>query len=162
MTRFRVYGLPAPQGSKRGFATKSGRVAMVESSKKVKPWREAVSWAAREVYRGPLLTGPVVLACVFILPRPKSHYRTGKHAGELRPDAPTFSTKYPDCSKAIRSTEDALTGIVWRDDAQVIDFGVKLYGERPGALVFVAEVKMLAEVQALVGMALDAARVEGT
>ena len=41
---FEVYGQPAPQGSKRHVG--GGR--MIESSKAVAPWREAVKWAAIE------------------------------------------------------------------------------------------------------------------
>ena len=44
----RVYGTPAPQGSKRHV----GRGVMVESSKKVKPWREAVKQAALDLIGG--------------------------------------------------------------------------------------------------------------
>ena len=42
--RITVHGTPAPQGSKRHV----GNGVMVESSAKVKPWREAVKWAARQ------------------------------------------------------------------------------------------------------------------
>lgn len=38
--RFAVFGLPAPQGSKRHV----GEGRMVESSKRVKPWRRQVAW----------------------------------------------------------------------------------------------------------------------
>ena len=40
-----VHGTPAPQGSKRHV----GNGVMVESSKKVKPWRQDVKHAALEV-----------------------------------------------------------------------------------------------------------------
>ncbi|WP_312681328.1 hypothetical protein [Stenotrophomonas chelatiphaga] len=45
--RIVVYGSPAPQGSKsfKGLA-KSGRAILVESSKKVCPWRQDVKLAA--------------------------------------------------------------------------------------------------------------------
>lgn len=44
MIAFDVYGEPAPQGSKRHVG--GGR--MIESSAKVKPWRQDVVAAARE------------------------------------------------------------------------------------------------------------------
>jgi len=46
MTRveFTVLGVPAPQGSKRHV----GRGVLVESSKALGPWRDAVAWAARD------------------------------------------------------------------------------------------------------------------
>ena len=48
MITITVYGMPGPQGSKRFVGTRGGRGVMVESSAKVKPWREAVKHAARE------------------------------------------------------------------------------------------------------------------
>jgi len=118
-----VVGLPAPQGSKKGFYNpRIGRVQMVESSKKVKPWRTDVQVAAlAAIGEGwTPLVGPVELAITFFMPRPAAHYRTGAHAGVLKPTAPVLVDKRPDCSKLIRSTEDALTEAgVYRDDAQV-------------------------------------------
>lgn len=102
-----VYGLPAPQGSKRHV----GNGVMVESSAKVKPWREAVKHAALEAMAGqPPMDGPLCLDVVFTLPRPKSAPKKRTH-----PDGT------PDLSKLIRSTEDALTDAgVWADDARVV------------------------------------------
>lgn len=119
-----VVGLPAPQGSKKGFYNASlGRVQMTESSKKVKPWRQDVVAAAQAqaVETGWVApVGPVeILLCCF-MPRPKYHYRTGAHANELKPTAPTWVDKKPDADKVARSTLDALTtSAVIRDDAQV-------------------------------------------
>jgi Holliday junction resolvase RusA-like endonuclease len=122
---FEVRGIPGPQGSKDQF----GR----ESSAKVKPWREAVKWAAWEVYPAdsPQMTGPVEVVVTFTLPRPKSHYYTGKRAGELRPDAPAYCEKRPDLDKLTRSTLDALTSAgVYADDAQVVHLDVwKMYAD---------------------------------
>lgn len=44
--RIVVYGQPAPMGSKRFMGTRGGKGVLVESSKAVKPWREAVKHAA--------------------------------------------------------------------------------------------------------------------
>lgn len=123
---FVVYGVPRPQGSKRHV----GNGIMVESSKHVKAWREDVSSAARKAYAGGLIDGPVSLHVTFGFPRPRSHYRTGKHAQELKESAPKFHRGRPDLSKLIRAVEDALTGVVWRDDSQVVDIkSTKGYGE---------------------------------
>lgn len=104
--QFTVHGIPAPQGSKRHI----GDGVMIESSAKVKPWREAVKWAAREAMPAgwAKLDGPLVLSVVFYLPRPKA----AKSA--------VMCHKMPDLSKLIRSTEDAITDAgVWADDARV-------------------------------------------
>lgn len=119
-----VYGIPAPQGSKRHV----GRGVMIESSKKVGPWREAVKWEARRTIGADWtpLDGPLGLVVAFTLPRPKS-------AGPSRwaPD------RMPDLSKLVRSTEDALTDAgVWADDARVVYCNaLKVYpGTHPLAL----------------------------
>lgn len=128
----RVFGQPAPQGSKRAFAVRgkggipTGRIAVIESSHdRVKTWRAAVIDAITNLPEPPAwpLEGPLRLGIVFALPRPKNHYRTGKNATQLRDTAPRFPTGTPDLSKLLRSTEDALTDIaVWHDDAQVVAY----------------------------------------
>lgn len=115
-----VHGLPAPQGSKRHV----GRGVMIESSKKVKPWRQDVKYAALEAVGDAwtLLDGPLAASMVFTFARGKGHYRTGRNAHLLRDSAPTRPAVTPDLSKILRSTEDALTGVVWKDDARVVEY----------------------------------------
>lgn len=130
-----VRGIPGPQGSKRHVG--GGR--MIESSKKVKPWREAVVSAAVEARAdAATLTGPLAVEMVFTLTRPKSHYRTGRNAHLLRDDAPARPASKPDTSKLLRSTEDALTTAgVYRDDALIAEYRrlAKVWaGEDPDAL----------------------------
>lgn len=115
---FDVAGEPAPQGSKRHV----GHGIMIESSKKVKPWREAVAWAAAEHLNGrvrPVIEGPVELAITFYFARPTSG-KARKRAGP--------SVK-PDLDKLIRSTLDALkTSGLYEDDARVVKIEAeKLY-----------------------------------
>lgn len=120
-----VVGLPAPQGSKRAFVV-NGRAVMSENSKKVAPWRQDVVAAVRSHLGSTIdevggLTGPLELHLTFFMPRPGYHYRTGKHAGELKPNAPTWCDKKPDVDKLVRSTCDALTTSgIYRDDSQVV------------------------------------------
>lgn len=136
---FTVAGMaPAPQGSKRHV----GHGRLVESSKQVKPWRYLVQQAA--VATGhPTFSGPVSLSCVFLFPRPKSHYTT---KGALRPSAPTFHAVRPDGSKCLRSTEDALVDAgLLEDDARIaISSHTKRYctpGEHPGAFITIIPLK---------------------
>jgi Holliday junction resolvase RusA-like endonuclease len=113
-------GRPAPQGSKRHV----GRGIMVESSKHVKPWRDAVrSDAALQMSGEAPLDEAVELDMVFTFTRPKSHYRTGKNAHLLRDDAPKRPGTIPDLSKLARSTEDALkdAGVI-RDDSLIVEY----------------------------------------
>lgn len=108
-----VIGTPAPQGSKRfvGLA-KSGRGIMIESSKAVKPWREAVVWAVREALNSENgVFGPVEVRMTFTIKKPASAPK------RIR----SWPDKKPDCSKLVRSTEDALvTAGAIEDDARIV------------------------------------------
>lgn len=123
---FFAAGTPAPQGSK----THVGHGVMVESSKRVKPWRAAVRTAAIEAMHGqPPRTGPLEVWLRFIMPRPKSHLRQGRAQTDgwrLLPSAPRQHTGKPDVDKLVRAVLDALTGVAWCDDAQV----VAVHGEK--------------------------------
>jgi crossover junction endodeoxyribonuclease RusA len=116
---FEVRDIPAPQGSKRHV----GHGILVESSAKVKPWREAVRAECVAAMKSTGITGwggAIEVGLLFLMPRPKSHYRTGKRAGQLRDDAPAHVSKRPDIDKLIRSTLDALTATgIYADDGQV-------------------------------------------
>jgi crossover junction endodeoxyribonuclease RusA len=102
---FEVMGRPAPQGSMR-----SPRAGVVlHSSSRLRTWRQAIGWAARGAYRGPPWAGPVQLELTFSFRPPK---RAGANYPQLK------ATK-PDLDKLVRACLDALTGIVWLDDAQV-------------------------------------------
>ncbi|NID14983.1 RusA family crossover junction endodeoxyribonuclease [Luteibacter yeojuensis] len=119
-----VYGTPGPQGSKRHV----GGGVMIESSKKVKPWRQDVRAAALEVRSGPPIDAPVICRMVFTLPKPLSAPKRRR----------TWPMRTPDLSKLARSTEDALTEAgIWRDDARLVEYErlAKVYpGEDPEAL----------------------------
>jgi Holliday junction resolvase RusA-like endonuclease len=128
-----VYGSPAPQGSKKFVGTtKTGRGLLVESSKKVKPWRMDVKQAA-EMLRAELqsmatLDGPLAVSMVFTLPKPASAPKRRR----------TWPDRKPDLSKLARSTEDAISDAgLWADDARVVEYTrlAKVFpGEDPDAL----------------------------
>lgn len=110
-----VPGKPAPQGSKRGIPTKNGKVAMIESSKAVKPWREDVRQALLDDHNRAVarFDGPVRVRLEFVMPRPKS-------MPVSRPTPP--HTKKPDIDKIERAILDAVSSAgVWPDDSYVID-----------------------------------------
>lgn len=133
---FTVYGVPAPQGSKnarpvyrgRGTARRfTGRVALVESSAKVRPWRERVAEAAAEAMRAAgrveLLDGQIAVSMVFTLrtkPTSRPDWWPSGMAWSRR--VWWWPASMPDLSKLARSTEDAMTGVVWRDDARVVRY----------------------------------------
>jgi crossover junction endodeoxyribonuclease RusA len=115
-----VRGIPAPQGSKRHV----GNGRMIESSKAVGPWREAIRAETQRVMDALCvypISGPVGVQVNFNLPRPKGHYRTGKNAHLLSVGAPAWPAGTPDLDKLIRAVLDGLTmGGAWKDDGQVV------------------------------------------
>ena len=121
-----VPGVAAPQGSKSLL----GHGALVESSKRVAPWRTDVREAAiaamgRAGWQP--LTGAVDVDIEVFLPRPKSHYGTGRNAQTVKHTAPTHPTgrNSGDADKIARAILDALTSAgVWRDDSQVVNLEV--------------------------------------
>lgn len=124
--QFFVPGQPAPGGSKKGFV-RGGKVCLVDDAKGNRDWKSRVASCASEAYPGPLLEGPLEVAMIFTLLRPTTVKRL-------------YPTVRPDVLKLARSTEDALTGVVWRDDCLTIELSLsKRYGAKPGALISVWE-----------------------
>ncbi len=156
---FFVPGTPRPGGSKRAFRTKTGQIVVTEAGKYTKTWRQDVRLAAGQAFQGSPLEVPLYVAVVFLMPRPKSHYRTGRHAGELKPNAPLWHTSKPDRTKLLRSTEDALTGLVWVDDTQVVTGPVEkrypVEGEQPGASVAIYSADHFQVIQSPRGLTRD-------
>ena len=141
---FTVLGKPATAGSKKAFALrrKDGSlvtrpngapvVNVTDDCKESRHWKQAVAWAARQkVGSGvELLRDALVVEMRFFRVRPKWHYRSGKKSHLLKPDAPPVPTNKPDVLKTARAIEDALTGVLWVDDAQIVDERLtKCWGE---------------------------------
>lgn len=128
--RITVLGRPQPAGSKRAFQNKkTGKVQVVDANPTTKPWKQEVANVARWVGPKDPLGGPLTFDATFVLSRPRSHYGTGKNSGNIKDSAPAYPTTRPDTTKLLRAVEDALTGIVWRDDAQVVrQTARKVYG----------------------------------
>jgi Holliday junction resolvase RusA-like endonuclease len=156
MIEFFVPGAPVPGGSKRAFPMRGrdGKLHVAvadDSGPRGQEWRAAIRFAAeravryenRREWQG-ILSGALGLSLWFFVPRPRGH--VGKRG--LLPSAPMFPTTRPDVLKLARGVEDACTGILWRDDAQIVEEGLyKRYADdgRPiGVLIRVAQVRTLA------------------
>jgi len=116
MLSFEAPGQPVPQGSVRGFVA-GGRAIITSDNSKLRPWRDTVTWAARDVLRGHSerasfpITGPVQLVLSFWMHRPKNRPKTV----DVLPLVP------PDLDKLIRAVGDSLVNAgVIRDDSQVV------------------------------------------
>jgi len=140
---FFVPGIPRPGGSKKGFFNpKLKRVMMVKAGgQNEENWRQAVVAAARVAMGDrPPFTGAIEASYDFIMPRPKYHKYTSKlRFGQLKEEyagEPCPHIVMPDRGKLLRSTEDAMKGVVWEDDSQVWKGPLtKRYGAQPGALI---------------------------
>lgn len=110
---FIVYGVAVPKGSTRAFTPKGARFPVVTADNaKTKPWQRLIADRASDALEtagGQQFEGAVSLAVTFYLPRPKS-----------LPKRVTEHLKKPDLDKLVRAVKDALTRVVWQDDAQVV------------------------------------------
>lgn len=150
MITFFAAGMPQPKGSARAFMRPGMRhpVVVQANAAKGKTWQGVVSTAAVEAGVKPL-EGPVSVSLVFLVPRPRSHYGTGKNASVLKASAPAHPSTKPDVDKLARACLDAMTGVAYRDDAQVFDLvALKAYcgysgEERAGVFVTVGHPKVV-------------------
>lgn len=135
---FFVPGVPKPAGSKKTLPHRytGEMVTMDMSGTAGKKWRKQVKNTAAVYWKNKLLECPVAMNLTFYFQRPKKHFRTGKFSHLLRNDAPRHHTVTPDTTKVTRAVEDALTGVIWKDDSQVVDQHIKKrYAETPGVYV---------------------------
>ncbi len=130
MIVFRVYGIPQTKGSTKAFHRPGMKFPIITNDNpKNKPWAQTVS-AMAQSYRTEScpFEGPIRLNLRFSLPIPKS----------LPKRRPSFMVKKPDLDKMVRSVKDALKGVLYRDDSQVVALVTeKVYDPHPGVRVVV-------------------------
>ena len=143
MISFFVPGVPVPKGSAKSFYNpKAGKIVTMQDNRdRQKPWASMISYSAQQI-GCEVCGGGVSLSLLFTMPRPKSHFGTGKNAQLLKTTAPMFHTSTPDLDKLVRCVKDALKGIAYRDDSQVCRMMhvVKAYGDHPGVKITIEEV----------------------
>lgn len=111
---------------------------MIEVSKRLAPWRNAVAAATRAVMRGRSpFGGPVAITLEFVMPRPVS-------LPKRLPTPPAI--KRPDVDKLARGCLDAITGAAIVDDSQAIDLRatkrIAEIGERPGVVIEITDLSI--------------------
>ncbi len=120
-----ISGKPVPWARTGG-----GRSTPRFTPEKVRVWKEAAGWLARQEMNGRKpLTGCISLEVhtFFIIPQGWPDWK--KMAAE---NGQIEHTAKPDMDNIIKNVKDALNGIVWLDDAQVVhEFGRKVYSDRP-------------------------------
>ena len=98
--------------------------------------------ASERIVRG----APVGVSAIFYQPRLRGHYGTGRNAHVLKIGAPAFPARKPDVDKFLRRILDALTGVIYEDDGQVVEVhGAKRWGDPARAEIRVWVVGAVAE-----------------
>lgn len=131
---FFVPGRPVSQGSKTVVFSSEGRPRVIDGRgsrpRELAAWRDAVAQSAFVWVRGRLLEGPVAVDCAFFLPRPRRQ-RTPL-------DWPTQRAS-GDVDKLARAVLDALSGVAFADDVQVVELrATKQWAGAAGEGVLVA------------------------
>lgn len=133
---FEVFGLPAPQGSKKGFVKqdrRSGRayaVVVDDDEEGLMIWRQMVIGKAREARIAGNFAAPLAAASVYLefyFPRPAGHFGVKG----LLASAPLVKVTKPDLDKLVRAVYDSLTQayVVIDDNAIVYSEEFKDFGE---------------------------------
>jgi Holliday junction resolvase RusA-like endonuclease len=126
---FSLAGLPRGQGRPR--ATARGGIARLYKDAKSRAYEKSIATVAAGVMaaRKPL-TGALSVSARFRMPIPKSATKRDKAAmaaGEVP------HTSKPDGTNMLKACEDAMNGIVFVDDSQIVrGFFTKVYSEKPG------------------------------
>jgi len=140
--RVTVVGKAKPAGSKRAFKNRhTGNVHIVDANKDSMSWKQDVAQACLHACCEQGWTAehdPLLVEISFFQARPKTHYGTGKNSERVKDSAPAWPTSRPDVDKLSRAVLDGMTGVVFRDDAQIVaKTVVKRYGEPERAEIFV-------------------------
>lgn len=122
-----VLGTPVPQGSAKAFIVGKGKphAVVTHDNADTMPWRDSIRAHARKQV-GPVIEYPrpqaVHLSVDFVMPRRASAPKrsTPKH------------TRKPDVDKLIRAVADALTGVVYEDDSQIVSVDARKFEAEPG------------------------------
>lgn len=138
LVKFTAWGKPLPKGRMQGFVPvdRRGNPYRRESGSimvnitdaggaRLTAWVAQIRQAAGQAYGGGVLRStPVHVSAVFKFQRPKSHYGTGRNASVLKPSAPEHLVSkgavYGDGDKLVRAVFDAMIGVMYVDDGQVV------------------------------------------
>lgn len=126
IAEFRVPGIPVGKARAR-VVVNNGR-AMAYTPEKTVNFEALVRFYAQQARVPFIEAGPLVLTVEFVRTFPKSMPK--KRRATERP------TTKPDLSNLLKGVEDALNGVAWRDDSQLVDVRMtKRYGDVPETIV---------------------------
>lgn len=126
-----------PVEQARPRAAHIGRRIIMYDPEKVKNFKKELYHLAKKLYHGDRADGALEVEISFYRPVQKSlskKERARRLSGEHRP------TVKPDLDNYIKSSLDALNGILWTDDARIVDLHAhKYYSDRPRIEITVRE-----------------------
>jgi Holliday junction resolvase RusA-like endonuclease len=134
---FSVPGKPVGKGRPR-VGRGGGHARMFTPEKNVSS-ENLVGWTAAQAMAGrQVITGPVNVRLHIAMDIPASWSKVKQQRALEGLEHPT--TK-PDMDNVIKAIFDAMNGVVWKDDVQVIGLSTsKAYGQAPGVRVEVREI----------------------
>ena len=135
-----VPGPCATKGSMRYVGHRRGRPILKHDAKRYGPWSRIAALFVNEGMQGHKCVdaGAVKVSITFLFVRPQSHWKAD--GDTLATKAPADMTVKPDIDKCIRACLDAMTGRVYRDDAQVTHLDiVKVYGPEAKTIILVRQ-----------------------
>lgn len=127
-----------PRGKGRPRFSRIGKFTKTYTDAKTKAYEELVATAARRamIPDEPLET-PVSIHMTIKVPIPSSYSKKRKEACLLGLEMPC---KKPDIDNIAKGVLDAMNGIVYKDDVQVIRLSLrKVYSTEPGIYIVVLE-----------------------
>lgn len=143
--KFFVPGIAKTSGSKRAFRNPvTEKIIVTADNPKQRKWQDACKWVAMQACARMIpWKNPLCLTMTFIRQRPSGHFGTGRNEGHLKDWARGLKpTTKPDTLKLGRAVEDAIKGIIYYDDSQIVEHHIqKIYGDKPGVQVMVSKIK---------------------
>lgn len=128
----RIFGEPVAQGRARARIFDHGgraRVSMYDPAN-ARDWKRTVLTQVLPAKPEAPVEGALAMGVTFFLRRPQSLPKRERHP-----------VKRPDLSNLLKAVEDALKGVVYRDDSQIVRLDVeKRYDAAPGVRITLAHV----------------------
>ena len=117
-------GLPKAQPRVKAYSRGGKAGVYTPETKALREWRHEVE-AVMARHMDKQLDGAFEVRLEFYMPRPKSHFRTGKYSHIMKVDAPIDHTSKPDLDNLVKLILDVITKSgYWKDDSQVIELSV--------------------------------------
>ncbi|EPW8694272.1 RusA family crossover junction endodeoxyribonuclease [Pseudomonas aeruginosa] len=126
--KFSVDG--APRGKGRPRAARTGAGVRMYTPKQTEDYERSIAMAAQKALAGrPLIAGPVLIELRMFHPIPRSWSKKRQAMALIGEVMPTVKCDADNCLKAVC---DALNGVAWKDDTQVVNVMLaKRYAEVP-------------------------------